>query len=276
MGGPDMQQRDPLDALKFAPPAADRAFPQYFPGPADTDDVLGPRYLGLGGQAGFVEGNFCKVLQLKPGVPVVKQDVILERARVLTVNIRDAEGRPLTGAWAAGLSPRLNPYGAVRIEKDSCPVYGVAPGKARLVVLCHPARKLAGTLTLAGDEKGPLLVKLGPSGALAGRLIDASGKPLAGTEVGVRYHDDEAAQVEWAVHGQKPVVSDAEGRFTLDALVPGLKLEMEFRRGGHRLTYEAKPDPATVQLKPGERRDLGSKKLKIVPYKSPFSENAGD
>jgi hypothetical protein len=273
MGGPDWQQRDPLDALKFAPPAADPKYPQYFPAAADG---FVPTYLGLGGEPGMLDGNFCKVLEIKPGVRLVKQDILLERAAVVTVNIQDAEGRPLTGAWAGGLSPRLNPYGALRIEKDSCPVYDVTPGKARLVVLCQPARKLAGTLTLRGDEKGPLAVKLGPAAAIKGRLIDASGKPLAGIEVDAHYRDDEAAQVEWAVHGQEPVVTDADGRFTIDAVVPGLKQELAFRRGQHRLAYEVKPEPATVQLNAGECLDVGTKKLKFVPFKSPFSEKTGD
>jgi protocatechuate 3,4-dioxygenase beta subunit len=273
MGGPDHRQLDALEALKFAEAAADPKYPQYFP--AAADGFL-PTYLGLGGQPGFVDGNFCKVLEIKPGVPLVKHDILLERAAVLTVNIQDAEGRPLAGAWGAGLSPRQGRYRAVRLAKDSCPVYGVTPGNARLVVLCHPARKLAGTLTLKGDEKGPLAVKLGPPGALKGRLTDASGKPLTSIEVDVRYRDDEAAQVEWAVHGQKPVVTDADGRFTLDAVVPGLKLELAFRRGEHRLTYEVKPDPATTQVEPGECMDLGTKTLKFVPFKSRFSRNAGD
>lgn len=266
MGGTDMRQRNPLEALKFAGAAADPRYPQYFSAGADG---FGPQYLGLGGQAGFLGGNcnFCKVLDIKKGVRLVEQDILLERDAVVTVSLQDAGGRPLTGTWADGLSPRFLPYGAVRIEKDTCPVYGLKPGKSRLVVFCNPARKLAGTLRLKGDEKGPLVAKLGPAGALEGRLIDSSGKPLAGVEVEVRYRDGEAAEIEWAVHGYKPPVTDAAGRFTLDAVVPGLKLELGFRRGERRLTYEGKPGPATIEVKAGERLDLGSKKLKVMSFK---------
>lgn len=275
MGGADFQQLDSIfEALKFAPAAPDPKYPQYFSGGANATNEFGPQYLGLGGQPGSIDGNFCKVLKIKPGVPLVKQDIVLERAGVLTMNIQDAEGRSHTGAWAGGLSPRQ--YVSLRLDKDSCPVYRLKSGKARLVVFCDPARKQARALTLKGDEKGPLVVKLDPAGALKGRLIDASDKPLAGIEVDVRYRDEEAAQIEWAIHGQKPVVTDADGRFTFDALVPGLKLELQFRRGEHRLTYEAKPDPATIEVKAGECLDLGPKKLKLMPYKSPFSQTKGD
>jgi uncharacterized GH25 family protein len=267
MGGPDYQQLGPLEAMKFAPAAADPRYPQYFPRGAGTADGFGPQYLGLGGQPGFVDGHFCKVLEIKAGVPLVKQDVVLERAGVLTVNIQDAEGRPLTGAWAAGVSPRPGPYEALRIEKGSCPVYGLKPGKARRVVFCDAARKLARALTLKGDEKGPLTVKLGPAGALKGRLVDATGKPLRGIEVDVRYRDEEADGIEWALHGQKPVVTDAEGRFTLDALVPGLPALAAPER---QLELQTRGPPAPTRrfrrpLERGPARPRGRARQKYRP-----------
>ncbi len=37
-------------------------------------------YDAFGGGRATVQGNFCKVLDIKPGVADVKQDIVLERA----------------------------------------------------------------------------------------------------------------------------------------------------------------------------------------------------
>jgi hypothetical protein len=262
MGGPDYMSVGALEALKFASPVPDPKYPQYFEGPA--------AYLGLDVQPGRIEGNFCKVLDIKAGDRLVKQDIVLEPANAIEVKLQDAQGRGLAGVWAAGVGSYLQGfYGALRIEKDTCPVYGVEPGESRLMVFCEPDRKLAGTLKVNGDDKSPLIVKLGTAGALRGRLVDKAGKPLAGIEIKVDYREQfEANHTERAVHGQKPPVTDADGVFTVENVIPGLKLGLRFQKDGRSLEYETEPTQTVVELKPGECLDLGVSQLRFVPYKS--------
>jgi hypothetical protein len=204
-----------------------------------------------------VHGKGCKVLDIKPGTAIVNQDIFVERESVLMVKIRDAEGQPLTGVWASG----IRRHATIRLPSDSCPAYGVEAGKPRLMVFYEPIKKLAGSLTLKGDEKQPIVAHLGPAGAIKGRLLDADGKPLAGVAVDVHYPDHEAKKIHENVHKAKLAVTDATGVFALDELIPQQKFELTFRRGKQQFKRETKPAEA-VQVKPGECRDLGALKLK--------------
>jgi RNA polymerase sigma factor (sigma-70 family) len=77
------------DALiRYKPAVADPKYPQYFgnqqvggvPGAATPGAVL--PYIGVGGNAtGTVQGNFCKVLEIKTDAGTVTQDILLELAK---------------------------------------------------------------------------------------------------------------------------------------------------------------------------------------------------
>ncbi|HEY7154357.1 MAG TPA: sigma-70 family RNA polymerase sigma factor [Gemmataceae bacterium] len=233
----------------------DPQYPQYF-------EKLGDHvYRYRSSSNTYVDGNFCKVLQIKPGVAVVKQDIVLERRNVLgVVKIQDAEGQSLPGVAVWG---PLN-----RIEGDACTVYGETTDKSRFLVFYEPKRKLAGTLKWKAGEKWPPVVKLKPTGSVTGRLLDADGKPLAGIVVAPRYRDSMANNMNSRVHETRPVASDANGAFTLDSLIPELPFELSFRRGRRDFAHQTKPADATVQIKPGACRDVGAIKLKPVPEKT--------
>jgi hypothetical protein len=246
------------ELMKYKPPLPDPKYPQYFRKGRDFQE-----YVGLGGKSYIVQGCFCKVLQIEPGATLVKQDIILERASALAVKIQDAEGRPLAGTWVAGISPeRYRP--ALWIDKDSCSAYHVEADEPRLMVFFEPGKKLAGTRMLKGDEKQPVVVKLGPAGAIKGRLLDADVKPLAGVVVELVYQDRQAAEVHQAVHKDKQVVTDAAGAFTFDDLIPERKFFVCVVRRGEALFEEGlSPRDAIVRaVKPGECRDLGAIKLR--------------
>ena len=77
MGGPASRGRPEglPERVKYKPAAPDPGYPRYFQKPHDFLEYLCP-----GGSAA-VNFQSCKVLQIKPGVAVVKQDILLERAR---------------------------------------------------------------------------------------------------------------------------------------------------------------------------------------------------
>jgi RNA polymerase sigma factor (sigma-70 family) len=248
-----------VEMMKYKPVIPDPKYPHFFtklPG-----GLTG--YVSFEDRSAIVEGNFCKVLHIKPGAGVVKQDIVLERASALTVNIQDAEGQSLTGVWAKGISSErwLN---AVRIEKGFCSVYHLEAGNPRLMVFYHPERKLAASLTLKGDENAPITVKLEPAGKIVGRLFDSVDKPLIGTVVEIDYRDREASDVHEVVHKAKQVVTEANGAFAFEGLIPQKKFFVQAIRRGKRLAEEgSKPrEPIVHEVKPGECRDLGLLKMK--------------
>jgi RNA polymerase sigma factor (sigma-70 family) len=257
MGGPN----DWATGSTYKSPAPDPKYPQYF-----TKDPHFPAYYNPGGSMSPIQGNFCKVLEIKADAKIVEQDIVLERASALPVRIQDADGKPLRGVWVAGSSPQ-DWYPPIQCKDAECSAYQIQPGKPRLLVFFHKERKLAAALTLKGDEKPPVVAKLGPAGAIKGRLLDADGKPLAGVALALDYRDRAAGEIHGIVHESKHVVTDAAGAFALDELVPEVKFTLSFRSGRRRFEHETKPADPAIQVKAGEVRDLGAIKLKPVPEK---------
>jgi RNA polymerase sigma factor (sigma-70 family) len=260
LGGPDAWSMPggELEAMKYKKAHQDPKYPQYFNERGEC--------LGVFGNNQPLQWAFCKVLELKPGDAVVKQDILLELASALTVKIQDEAGYPLTGVWAMGLSSR-NSASPVHLERDVCSAYDVQENKPRVVIFYDPSRKLAGTLTLKGAEKSPVVAKLQKTGALKGRLLDADGKPMVGIEVEVNYNQRTACTIHDIIYRDKRTVTGADGAFALDELIPDVKFEMTFRRGQRRFERAKKSTEATMQLKPGECRDLGAIKLKQMTEK---------
>ncbi len=263
---PSSANFDYLEFCKYRDPVADPEYPQYFSKrPGGRSDVVG--YHAYRGGIGGIQGNYCKVLDIKPGTAVVHQDMLLQRASVLEVKIQDTDGRPVEGVWATDFAtlPIVLP---VWIEPSTCPVYSLEQRKPRLLTFYEPKKKIIGSLRLQGDEKGPVVVKLGPTSAIKGRLLDTDGKPLAGALVGVMYREMSAGQIHQHIHRSKQTVTDADGSFTVDELIPELMFELSIYRGKRHFEREARTSESAIQVKPGESRDLGSIKLKPVPKKA--------
>ncbi len=267
MGGPDTR-RSPggfLNEMRYKQPVADAKYPQYFQEMPDHTMYYGH------GESGSLHGNFCKVLELKPGSAEVHQDIVLERADAVAVKIQDAEGRPLRGVWVTGLHPK--PWmPALRIEDDSCSAYEVKADKPRLLIFYQPEKKLVGTRTLQGDEKQPIVVKLGPTGAIEGRLLDRDGKPLARMMVQILYRERDAQQVHRVISEAQEVVTDTSGAFRFEGLIPNRKFTIYSLQHGKTLLEDgSKPrDFILHTVKPGEALHLGAIKLKTV------SDQAGE
>jgi RNA polymerase sigma factor (sigma-70 family) len=234
-----------------------------------------PQYFGNGGYFSYnsmwpLQGIWNKVLEIKPGAAVVQQDIVLERASVVAVvHVQDAEGRPLAGAWADMNGPRnYVPYGW--LESDSCSVYGEPIRQPQLLVFYHPGTKLVGTriLKAEADEKEPAVVKLGPPGALKGRLLDTDGKALAGVIIDLRYLDRAAERTHEEIYDAKQIVTDAAGAFTVDRVIPELRFQLSFQVSKRRqFEPAARSAKAALQVKPGECRDLGAVTLRLLSQK---------
>jgi RNA polymerase sigma factor (sigma-70 family) len=237
--------------VQYKSTGPDAKYPQYF----DNGGFLGHDFMAP------LQGLVNKVVEIKPGAAVVKQDIVLHRANVLAdVRVTDAEGRALAGVWAASGPDSWTPYGP--LEEPACTVHGEAARKPQLLVLYQPDRKLASSVTIKGDRKQTLVVKLGPAGTIKGRLLDAAGKALAGIVVDLHYVDAPADSVHKEGHYGKQIVSDSSGHFIFDAVIPDLKFELTFRRGVRKLEPTAQPAGGAYQVKPGAALDAGTVKLR--------------
>ena len=136
-------------------------------------------------------------------------------------------------------------------------VKGLLTGADRLDFF-HAGRKLAGSLRLKGDETGKLTVKLQPWGTVVGRILDEDGNPRTNLELFTPYRDRSNLEFGW-IKGRFTV--DAQGRFRIEGLVPGLKYDVSGFLSNRVEGIVFK----NLQIAPGEVKDLGD--IKLPPRK---------
>jgi RNA polymerase sigma factor (sigma-70 family) len=200
--------------------------------------------------------NFHVLKEINPpeGVDEVTFELALDRGEVVKGRVLDPEGRPLAGAQPRGLADWWDTWTGP-LPTAEFEVTGLASGDARQLAFLHRERRLSGSLILRGEFQGPIEVKLEPWGTVTGRLVDEAGQPRAGVELG--WPSNQKRRVEEGP-GSLPehAKTDADGRFRLEGLAPGLRYELQILGNGG--FYGAVFKELTV--KAGETRDLGDVK----------------
>jgi hypothetical protein len=200
-----------------------------------------------------------KVVDVKDGSTPFSCDLALDPGRTLAVNLEDPEGKPLSGAVVAGVSARI--LRTVPLRTATGRIYALDPDKPRPVAFLHAGRKLAALVTLRGDEKEPLVVRLTPAAVVTGRALNEDGQPLAGAEVYPLYPAAIGEQLNKSRGRDDPVQTDKEGRFRLEGIVPGLMMKLGFRNKGQQMLVPEKQ--LEVQpLESGKTLDLGELRTK--------------
>jgi RNA polymerase sigma factor (sigma-70 family) len=204
-------------------------------------------------------------------------DVALVPGRSLTGTVMGQDSRPLASAHAAGLkaTPTFFDPTEGKLAGADFTVSALHPKKPRTVLLVHPDKKLAKLLTVRPDEAGPLTVRLEPLGDLVGRIVDAEGKPRAGLKVMTRLSykpenfkdlpaDLRFNQQSWGKLINREAVTDGEGKFHVEGLVPGLKYHLNVSDGMELLGGYTRDD---LTVETGKAKDLGELKDNGSPKK---------
>jgi len=201
--------------------------------------------------------NAVKVIDIKQeGETTI--DVFVDRGVTAQMSIQDADGKPLIGAWVAGLTDSW-PI-TYRLPEATATVFALDPEKPRTLALFHADRQLGGTVVVRGDEKKPVVAKLAPLGKVVGKLLDTDGGPLGGAEISVSSPSQIVSELYRFAHPtEKPVVTDREGKFTLTGVVPGVSFYLQTRKG--QQFFIGKPKIGLWQVKPGETLDLGDRTM---------------
>jgi RNA polymerase sigma factor (sigma-70 family) len=171
-------------------------------------------------------------------------DVQLISGRSLKGKVLDPDGKPLNGVRVAGLKD----MGYWSNSDAEFTVESLQPNKPRLLQFEHDGRKLSGSLSLSGNEKGPLSIRLQPWGTLTGRLITTQGEPLDGARISC---------------GALSVQTGKDGRFRIEGLAAGLKYDLFITKGFY-VRYVEGSEPKGLTIKAGETKDLGELKIKPV------------
>jgi RNA polymerase sigma factor (sigma-70 family) len=197
---------------------------------------------GLKEDFGFVpQANFAAFARIDParGSESVRRDIALVRGWTFTGTLLGPDGKPLAGAVMGGSSEAM--------KTAEFTVRRFNPRRPRPVFFRLPAKGLVGVAQPPKEDGGSVTVRMAPGAAVTGRLVDAGGTPRAGVELWVSFHPkEEPLWNEEGLHEQ--IKTDREGRFRIEALLPGLD-------------YYLSADHSSVRfgqgLRAGETKDLG-------------------
>jgi hypothetical protein len=194
----------------------------------------------------------------------VRCDIVLDPGPSLVGTVLGPDGQPLAGAKAGGLGAGGDRhYEPLRTAKFT--VRALHPNETRLLQFAHAEKRLAGSLVLKGDAKGPLTVTLKPAGTLKGRFVTPDGKPWAGAAVTSNAEKpitDAFMEPKLdPTFGTFPQVrTGKDGSFRIADLPPGLKYRITLSTDFKGVPYVLPPDgPAGsgVTVGEGETKDLG-------------------
>ena len=203
--------------------------------------------------------NAVKVIDIKADKET-QVELFVDPGVTARLTVQDADGRPLAGAWVAGLTDSF-PI-TYTLPEPTATVYALNPEKPRTLAVFHPGKKLGGAVTVRGDEKEPVVVKLGPVGKMTGRLLEADGNPLTGAEVSINCPAQIARELyRFANPTGQPVLTDKDGRFTLTNVVPGILCYLQTQKGNSY--FAGKPRIGLLKLKPGEGLNLGDRIMEV-------------
>jgi RNA polymerase sigma factor (sigma-70 family) len=238
----------------------------------DEDSFLAADVEGMKLPPGIIVQQYHAILAVNPSENDRQSthiDVTVTPGRSVSGTVQGPDGRPLEGAHAAGIgsTPKFFDRDTGKLATAAFTVSGLAPKKSRSVLFVHPEKKLAGLLTVGPDEAGPLTARLGPTGALAGRVIAGDGKPLAGVKVSVQvsfgtedlkdFPDVRFNYPSWSKLLNGEMTTDADGKFRVEGLVPNLKYHLEVTRGMDLLPGYTREG---LTVEPGKTKDLGELK----------------
>ncbi len=168
-----------------------------------------------------------------------------------------------------------------RVRNGRFEVHGLDPDTEVPVYFLDPKRKLGGVVNLSVKSAagGPVTVRLEPCGAARARLVDPGGKPFAGRlprgflifsmvvtpgpprstakdQAGLLSADEDDLTSVDPVNYENEPVSDADGRITFPALIPGAT----YRFIDYTAAVRGETGPELRKeftVKPGETVDLG-------------------
>jgi hypothetical protein len=221
------------------------------------EEGLGGSFLTAGGSIEFLHGNHAyKLLDPAQDAETFECNIELDRGLTQTGTIVDPQGKAVAGASIAG----LRAWGGVdALKAGEFTARGLNPARPRSIAVLHKERKLVGHMTLRGDEKEPVVVKLSPWGSVSGRVLDEEGNPLTDAELMVHYRDN---SLRWLFEsGREKLKTDREGRFRVEGLFPGLPFGISLVKKG--TIYDPGDDYRQLTAKSGETKDLGDVKAKV-------------
>jgi protocatechuate 3,4-dioxygenase beta subunit len=195
--------------------------------------------------------NYGALARINPtkGVESVKRDVTLDPGWTFTGRVLGPDGRTLAGVRNFGLGvPPWHPEGMKTAEFT---VQGFNPRRPREILFQDLQKGLVGIVQPPKENGGSVTVRMEPGATVTGRLFDADGKPRANVELDLTFRPKENPY--WPNYSPKSIKTDRDGRFRLEALLPGYQFRLS--DGKVELRFGD-------SLRSGQTKDLGDVQMK--------------
>jgi hypothetical protein len=192
------------------------------------------------------------------------------------------DGQPVTDVIAFGLTaipdpgartyPRPEIFGpppSARLKTADFTVVGLNPDQPRYLVFIHPEKKLGKVLQVRGDEAGDLTVRLEPLGAIRGRVPGGAGLVVTPQPpLHFAFYKDYPIELVHQVYGEhrltpripwlpETVKTDAEGKFQMEGLLPGLPYGLLVTDGPLAGGVMPSHSLRDIVVEAGKTRDVG-------------------
>jgi hypothetical protein len=206
----------------------------------------------------------------------LRHDFVFEPARTRQGSVVGPDGKPLPGVQVAGLTLGGPPQ---KLDSGNFTLKGLSPTRTRILIFLDAEKKLGKVVTFRGDQEGALVVRLEPVGAIAGRIVDAEGKPLEAIEVTASPATPKLDEFDnlpmeiiafqgvfggasslWHAFTTKETTTGADGKFRLDGLLPGLTYQVHASRGDLKKANTLLLSKGNVTVEAGKTNDLGDLK----------------
>jgi RNA polymerase sigma factor (sigma-70 family) len=179
-----------------------------------------------------------------------RRDIALKRGRTYTGTVVGPDGKPLTGVHTYGLAG-WGGWQEPALETAEFTVRAFNPRRPRPVHFRHVEKGLVGAFEAPKDTGKPVTVRLLPGATVTGRLVDADGRPRATVELDLSIRTRSG---EWGAFSlPNKIKTDRDGRFRIDALLPGCRFELYDPQGNFEFGDG---------LRSGKTKDLGDVQLK--------------
>jgi protocatechuate 3,4-dioxygenase beta subunit len=137
------------------------------------------------------------------------------------------------------------------------------PGETSLVEIRHEGLGVGGSVIVVGSDPAdrPVIVKLVRYGAIAGRVLDEDGLPLAGAKVSAIAANRQGYGPSDPNFRPRESVSDGDGRFRIDGINPSLSVRLWFHKpGAPAYSHTPKPDKdmSNLTATAGKTLDVGN------------------
>ncbi len=205
--------------------------------------------------------NFHTLARVEPAADTASLtcNITVDPGRTLKGTVIGPDGKSLAGALMAGVTEIIPRWEDKTQPTAEFTVYAVKEGQRRNVLVLHEEKQLAGSLMIRGDEKEPLTIKLQPWAVLSGRLVTSDGQPRPHAELTLNRFGEKINDPSCGYHRNRYFLTDKDGRFRIDALIPGLKYTMHFENKKGVLAGMVFED---MTFESGETKDLGNVQVK--------------